>query len=120
MSHPEKYTEAFMATKVVKPLLDVLAYLHSANVVHRAIFPEYVMFGREDKLKLGHFTSAIDQRVDPPAERIPFLDYMAPEMLSVRTEEAAAAPLVLPPAPQLPGLGPRKVRHSGSGERMNG
>ncbi|EFJ44233.1 hypothetical protein VOLCADRAFT_44254, partial [Volvox carteri f. nagariensis] len=82
LSHPEKYSEAFMATKVVKPLLDVLAYLHAANVVHRAIFPEYVMFGREDKLKLGHFTSAIDQRMDPPTERIPFLDYMAPEMLS--------------------------------------
>ncbi|GLC37330.1 hypothetical protein PLESTM_000569200 [Pleodorina starrii] len=88
MSHPEKYTESFMATKVVKPLLDVLVYLHGAHVVHRAIFPEYVMFGREDKLKLGHLTSAIDQRMDPPSERIPFLDYMAPEMLAVRGEEA--------------------------------
>lgn len=35
MSHPEKYTEAFMATKVVKPLLDVLVYLHGINVVHQ-------------------------------------------------------------------------------------
>ncbi|GIL71258.1 hypothetical protein Vretifemale_1856 [Volvox reticuliferus] len=99
MSHPEKYTEAFMATKVVKPLLDVLVYLHSANVVHRAIFPEYVMFGREDKLKLGHFTSAIDQRVDPPTERIPFLDYMAPEMLSVRSADLGAPFMLPPPAP---------------------
>ncbi|GIL46486.1 hypothetical protein Vafri_3454 [Volvox africanus] len=98
MSHPEKYTEAFMATKVIKPLLDVLAYLHSANVVHRAIFPESVMFGREDKFKLGHFTSAIDQRVDPPTERIPFLDYMAPEMLSVRSEDVGS-PSMMPSTP---------------------
>ncbi|KAG2498335.1 hypothetical protein HYH03_003595 [Edaphochlamys debaryana] len=91
MSHPEKYTEAFMATKVVKPLLEVLSYLHNINVVHRAIFPEYVMFGREDKLKLGHFTSAIDQRLDPPNERIQFLDYMPPEMLAVREMETALA-----------------------------
>ncbi|GFR45653.1 hypothetical protein Agub_g7064 [Astrephomene gubernaculifera] len=89
MSHPEKYTEAFMATKVVKPLLEVLVYLHGMDVVHRAIFPEYVMFGREDQLKLGHFTSAINQRIDPPNERIPFLDYMAPEMLAVRVDEPA-------------------------------
>lgn len=87
MSHPEKYTEAFMATKVVKPLLEVLVYLHGINIVHRSIFPEYVMFGREDKFKLGHFTSAVDQRLDPPNERIRFLDYMAPEMLSVRVND---------------------------------
>ncbi|KXZ51578.1 hypothetical protein GPECTOR_12g541 [Gonium pectorale] len=90
MSHPEKYTESFMATKVVKPLLEVLVYLHGLNVVHRAIFPEYVMFGHEDRLKLGHFTSAVDQRLDPPTERIPFLDYMAPEMLSVRQDDEGA------------------------------
>ncbi|KAG2448738.1 hypothetical protein HYH02_006092 [Chlamydomonas schloesseri] len=92
MSHPEKYTEAFMATKVVKPLLEVLVYLHNINVVHRAIFPEYVMFGREDVLKLGHFTSAVDQRLDPPNERIHFLDYMAPEMLAVQDEPRGAVP----------------------------
>ncbi|GLI59304.1 hypothetical protein VaNZ11_001157 [Volvox africanus] len=105
MSHPEKYTEAFMATKVIKPLLDVLAYLHSANVVHRAIFPEYVMFGREDKFKLGHFTCAIDQRVDSPTERIPFLDYMAPEMLSVRSEDVNS-----PSMPSAPTVGKAKGR----------
>ena len=35
MSHPEKYTEAFMATRVIKPLLEVLVYLHSMSVIHR-------------------------------------------------------------------------------------
>lgn len=53
MSHPEKYTELFMATKVVKPLLEVLVYLHNINVVHRAIFPEYVMFGRGEHARAG-------------------------------------------------------------------
>ncbi len=46
-----------------------------------------MLFGKEDKLKLGHFVSAVDQRLDPPHERIHFLDYMAPEMLSVRLDE---------------------------------
>lgn len=58
-----------------------------AHTNPQAIFPEYVLFGKEDKLKLGHFVSAVDQRLDPPHERIHFLDYMAPEMLSVRLDE---------------------------------
>ncbi|KAG2432988.1 hypothetical protein HXX76_008716 [Chlamydomonas incerta] len=108
MSHPEKYSELFMATKVVKPLLEVLVYLHNINVVHRAIFPEYVMFGREDVLKLGHFTSAVDQRLDPPNERIHFLDYMAPEMLAVQDE------------PRGPAASPHTgIRHDGAHAHQN-
>lgn len=35
MSHPERYTEKFMAVHVVKPLLSLLVYLHGQKIVHR-------------------------------------------------------------------------------------
>jgi serine/threonine protein kinase len=35
ISHPDKYTESFVATRVAKPLLSALAYLHASNVIHR-------------------------------------------------------------------------------------
>ena len=60
------------------------------------------MFGRDNKLRLGHLISAIDIRVDPACDRTSFLDYMAPEMLAInpdaalvvaqREQEAAAGP----------------------------
>ncbi len=45
-------------------------------MARRSIFPEHLLFGRGDRLLLGHFISAIDSRVDVPNERITFLDYM--------------------------------------------
>jgi serine/threonine protein kinase len=35
ISHPDKYTERFVALNVVKPLLSVLAYMHANNIIHR-------------------------------------------------------------------------------------
>lgn len=35
ISHPEKYTEHYVAVKIVKPLLMALAFLHANNVIHR-------------------------------------------------------------------------------------
>lgn len=35
ISHPDKYSERFVATNVVKPLLSVLAYMHANNIIHR-------------------------------------------------------------------------------------
>ena len=37
MSHPERYTEAFVALSVIKPLLTVLVYLHEKSIVHRCV-----------------------------------------------------------------------------------
>ena len=35
MSHPDRYTEQFMAVSVVQPLLGALAYLHDQKITHR-------------------------------------------------------------------------------------
>lgn len=35
ISHPEKYTERYVAVTLVKPLLRVLAHLHANNIIHR-------------------------------------------------------------------------------------
>lgn len=35
MAHPERYTERYMALEVIKPLLNVLVYLHGQRIVHR-------------------------------------------------------------------------------------
>jgi hypothetical protein len=35
ISHPDKYTERFVALNVVTPLLQVLSYMHSNNIIHR-------------------------------------------------------------------------------------
>lgn len=36
MSHPDRYTEQFMAVSVVQPLLGALAYLHDQKITHRS------------------------------------------------------------------------------------
>ena len=35
ISHPDKYSERFVALNVVKPLLAALVYMHANNVIHR-------------------------------------------------------------------------------------
>ena len=35
ISHPDKYTERFVALNVARPLLGVLAYMHANNIIHR-------------------------------------------------------------------------------------
>jgi serine/threonine protein kinase len=35
ISHPEKYTERYVAVSLVKPLLTTLAFLHSHSIIHR-------------------------------------------------------------------------------------
>lgn len=39
--------------------------------------------GLDDRLRLGHLLSAVDQLSDRPKSRMELLDYMAPEMLSI-------------------------------------
>jgi hypothetical protein len=50
----------------------------------RSVYPENVLFDGKGRLRLGHLTTMIDLDVDPANERIDFLDYMAPEMLSLK------------------------------------
>lgn len=35
ISHPDKYSERFVALNVARPLLSVLAYMHANNIIHR-------------------------------------------------------------------------------------
>lgn len=86
-TYPEKYTESFVALKIARPLLECLQYLHHNNIIHRSLWPENLLLGKDDKLCVGHLTSAIDQQVDRPKTRVDFLDYMAPEMLAMRELE---------------------------------
>ncbi|WIA20932.1 hypothetical protein OEZ85_005274 [Tetradesmus obliquus] len=84
ISHPEKYTERHVAVSLVKPLLKALAYLHANNIIHRSVLPENLYMGIDDVARLGHLTLAVDQLSDRPKSRTALLDYMAPEMLSVK------------------------------------
>eukprot|EP00798_Chlamydomonas_sp_ICE-L_P002231 gene2231-33713_t len=84
LSCGDQYTEAFIALKVIKPLLDVLVYLNEANVVHR-----------DNKLSLGNFLTAVDLNLSPATGRIDFIDYMAPEMFSVKDMADPAASMVV-------------------------
>lgn len=50
----------------------------------RSVLPENAYMGLDDVLRLGHLVLAIDQTSDRPKSRTTLLDYMAPEMLSIR------------------------------------
>jgi serine/threonine protein kinase len=52
----------------------------------RTVVPENVLVGLDDHVRLGHLTSALDQYADRPSSRLGLLDYMAPEMMSVRAQ----------------------------------
>uniref|UniRef100_A0A7R9YZK2 Protein kinase domain-containing protein n=1 Tax=Chlamydomonas euryale TaxID=1486919 RepID=A0A7R9YZK2_9CHLO len=85
MAHPARYTEKFTAQFIVEPLLRVLSYLHANSIIHRSVFLEHLLLGKHNQLHIGHFTQAINTRQDIANERIKFLDYMAPEMISLAT-----------------------------------
>lgn len=51
---------------------------------HRTVLPENAYMGLDDVLRLGHLCLAIDQTSDRPKSRTTLLDYMAPEMISIR------------------------------------
>eukprot|EP00798_Chlamydomonas_sp_ICE-L_P013099 gene13099-3633_t len=88
------HREPFVGKDVMKPLLPVLQYLHGQKIVHRAVTPEHILFGRENKLLLCNFISAVDMNFELPHERIRILDYMAPEMFAVKDNDDPAAPMV--------------------------
>jgi hypothetical protein len=49
--------------------------------------PENVMMGKDNRLRLGHFHSAICFQQDPPRDRIALLDYTPPEVLAMAVDE---------------------------------
>jgi hypothetical protein len=57
--------------------------------------PENVMMGKDSRLRLGHFHSAISYAEDIPKDRIALLDYTPPEMLAMAVDENDRALLFL-------------------------
>jgi serine/threonine protein kinase len=72
-----------VAINVVRPLLLALAYMHSERIMHRAVYPENVFWGRDGKLRLGNYDCMVDLVRGPPKDKGHFLDYMAPEVVSM-------------------------------------
>ncbi|PNH12415.1 Serine/threonine-protein kinase ark1 [Tetrabaena socialis] len=79
--------EEFVVTKVVYPLLCVLQQLHTLHVVHRDIKPENIFITEEGDIALGDFGLAGHKFQDRMSERVGTLDYMAPEVLSIPTQD---------------------------------
>jgi serine/threonine protein kinase len=49
--------------------------------------PENVYIGLDDKPRLGHLHTMVDQHADRPKSRLGMLDYMAPELFSIRAAD---------------------------------
>lgn len=73
--------EASCVHHVVKPLLQVLAWLHSNGIVFRDLKPEHIMFDGKGHLRLVDFFSAAVYGEDSLVSREGTLAYMAPEMV---------------------------------------
>ena len=61
--------------------------LASSLFVLRSVMPENVFIGLDDKPRLGHLHTMVDQHADRPKSRVSMLDYMAPELFSVRAAD---------------------------------
>lgn len=76
-----------IANTSARPQYSGVTYLHYCVLLCRALFPENILFGRDGKLRVGHYVSMIDMKLDKPTGRIDFLDYMAPEMLAMKVSK---------------------------------
>eukprot|EP00798_Chlamydomonas_sp_ICE-L_P009188 gene9188-16325_t len=76
-----RLTERQAVKHVMIPMLEVLGYLHSQDIMHRDIKPENVLFMGDKTLKLADFGLAIDLSEERANTRSGTLDYMAPEIL---------------------------------------
>eukprot|EP00951_Prasinocladus_malaysianus_P024961 scaffold217254_cov48-Prasinocladus_malaysianus.AAC.1 len=74
--------EEWAVTKIVTPLLEVLARLHKCNILHRDIKPENIFLTSDWHLRLGDLGLALDANKELPFTRSGTLDYMAPEVLA--------------------------------------
>ena len=78
--------------EITLPLISVLSYLHSNNIIHRDIKPENIFVTKDGVIKLGDFGFAIDTNISYPVERVGTLDFMAPEVLKIDIEELSIYP----------------------------
>lgn len=77
--HP--WDERAAVKKVVRPLVEALAYLHSDNIAHRDVKPANIVFDEKGVLRLVDMGLAVDVSDKRPTRRAGTLSYMAPEVV---------------------------------------
>mmetsp|Transcript_3167 Transcript_3167/g.8977 ORF Transcript_3167/g.8977 Transcript_3167/m.8977 type:complete len:716 (-) Transcript_3167:235-2382(-) len=87
LSHGRSLPEEVLRSKVVPQLLTALVYLHGQKIVHGDIKPENLFQTNSGVIKLGDFHYAVDLSKDTADAREGLVDYMAPEVLVMPTEE---------------------------------
>ncbi|CAG9467468.1 unnamed protein product [Pedinophyceae sp. YPF-701] len=80
-SHRVQMKEAAIVNRVLRPLLEVVAFLHANNVIHRDIKPENIVFTQQGQLKLADLGLALDTSKDQGVSRVGTLEFMAPEVI---------------------------------------
>jgi len=79
--------EEICVRHVVKPLVNVLAWLHEKGIVHRDLKPEHILYDEHGELQLVDFVSAACIGKDPLTSREGTLAYMAPEVVTKPTPD---------------------------------
>jgi len=75
------FSDTFIVNKILIPLLNALAYIHSMGIIHRDVKLENIVF-HDGLLKLIDFGIAINQRTERPVTRAGTLAYLSPEVLA--------------------------------------
>lgn len=64
------FSERYVVTKIMRPFLQAMSYLHRKGIVHRDIKPENIfMAGRQMVLKVGDFGLSIEITKERPVTR---------------------------------------------------
>ena len=72
--------EPDVVTRILRPFLCGLSYLHARNIIHRDIKLENTLFSADGTLKLADFGLSIDTSEENPVTRLGTLDYMSPQV----------------------------------------